>query len=115
MFHFGVSLLRTGCLQDRRGIKYNVAFDLSASCVEKLFNQTSNISRTMKLGRIDSISPNGLSSSMNDDEDDESSTISFHVSTKYVYTLTFSTTITASRGKTMFQCENKRIICKYFR
>jgi hypothetical protein len=50
----------------------------------------------MKLGRIDSVSPNGLSS-MNDD-DDESSTISFHVSTKYTYTLTFSTTITASRG-----------------
>ncbi|CAF1202219.1 unnamed protein product [Adineta ricciae] len=86
------------CLQDRRGVKYNVAFDLSASCLEKLFNQTSNVSRTMKLGRIDSISPNELSSSMNDDELDESSTISFHVSTKYVYTLTFSSTITASRG-----------------
>jgi len=54
----------------------------------------------MKLGRIDSVSPNGISSSMNDDDDDdESSTISFHVSTKYTYTLTFSSTITASRGR----------------
>ncbi|UJR33883.1 hypothetical protein I4U23_021304 [Adineta vaga] len=86
------------CLQDRRGVKYNVSFDLSASCLENLSNQMSNISRTMKLGRIDSISPNGSSSSMNDDEDDESSTISFHVSMKYTYTLTFSTTIAASRG-----------------
>jgi len=51
----------------------------------------------MKLGRIDSISPNSMSSSMNDD-DDESSTISFHVSTKYTYTLTFSSTITTNRG-----------------
>ncbi|CAF0798810.1 unnamed protein product [Adineta steineri] len=86
------------CLQERRGVKYNVAFDLSASCVENFLVNTSNISRTMKLGRIDSISPNGISSMNDDDEDDESSTISFHVSTKYTYTLTFSTTITASRG-----------------
>jgi len=86
------------CLQDRRGVKHNVSFDLSASCVENLLLHTSNISRTMKLGRIDSVSPNGISSSMNDDDDDESSTISFHVSTKYTYTLTFSSTITTHRG-----------------
>ena len=58
----------------------------------------------MKLGRIDSVAPNGISSSMHDDEDEESSTISFHVSTKYSYTLTFSSTITASRGKDPFFC-----------
>ena len=86
------------CLQDRRGIKHNVSFDLSASCVENFLLHSSNISRTMKLGRIDSVSPNVLSSSMHDNDDDESSTISFHVSTKYTYTLTFSSTITASRG-----------------
>lgn len=84
------------CVQERRGVKYNVSFDLSASCIE---NFSSNVSRTMKLGRIDSVAPNGISSSMHDDEDEESSTISFHVSTKYSYTLTFSTTITATRGK----------------
>ena len=56
----------------------------------------------MKLGRIDSVSPNGISSSIHDDDDDESSTISFHVSTKYSYTLTFSSTITAGRGKDLF-------------
>jgi len=59
----------------------------------------------MNLGRIDSVSPNGISSSMNDDDDDESSTISFHVSTKYTYTLTFSSTITASRGIDLFKRE----------
>ncbi|CAF0778017.1 unnamed protein product [Rotaria sp. Silwood1] len=87
----------SSCLTERRGIKHNVSFDLSASCVENCSLHPSNISRTMKLGRIDSVLPHGLSSSMNDD-DDESSTISFHVSTKYTYTLTFSSTITASRG-----------------
>jgi hypothetical protein len=86
------------CLQDRRGVKYNISFDLSASCIENFLLHPSNISRTMKLGRIDSVLPNGISSSMNDD-DDESSTISFHVSTKYTYTLIFSSTITASRGR----------------
>lgn len=50
----------------------------------------------MKLGRIDSVLPQG-SSSMVDDED-ESSTISFHVSSKYTYTLTFSSTISVGRG-----------------
>lgn len=90
------------CLQDRRGVKYNVSFDLSASCVENFLLHSSNISRTMKLGRIDSVSPNGISSSIHDDDDDESSTISFHVSTKYSYTLTFSSTITAGRGKDLF-------------
>ncbi|CAF0733569.1 unnamed protein product [Rotaria sp. Silwood1] len=87
----------SSCLTERRGIKHNVSFDLSASCVENCLIHPSNVSRTMKLGRIDSVLPHGLSSSMNDD-DDESSTISFHVSTKYTYTLTFSSTITASRG-----------------
>jgi hypothetical protein len=87
------------CLQDRRGVKHNVSFDLSASCIENFLLHPSNISRTMKLGRIDSVSPNGISSSINDDDDDESSTISFHVSTKYTYTLTFSSTITTSRGR----------------
>ena len=91
MFYFSSSSWKA-CLQDRRGIKYNVSFDLSATCVENFLHHTSNISRTMKLGRIDSVSPNGISS-MNDD-DDESSTISFHVATKYTYTLTFSTTST---------------------
>ncbi|CAF3325994.1 unnamed protein product [Rotaria socialis] len=86
------------CLTDRRGTKHNISFDLSASCVENNSLNTSNVSRTMKLGRIDSASPRGMSSSMKDDDDDESSTISFHVSTKYTYTLTFSSTITASRG-----------------
>lgn len=87
------------CLQERRGMKYNVSFDLSASCVENTLFHSSNVSRTMKLGRIDSVTPNGQSSSIdNDDDDDESSTISFHVSTKYTYTLTFSSTITAGRG-----------------
>ena len=64
----------------------------------------------MKLGRIDSVSPNGLSSI--DDDDDESSTISFHVSTKYTYTLTFSTTITSSRsngGEKLSMSYGKRI------
>jgi hypothetical protein len=92
------SILFKACLQDRRGVKYNVSFDLSASCIENFLLHSSNISRTMKLGRIDSVPSNGMSSSI-DDDDDESSTISFHVSTKYTYTLTFSSTITASRGK----------------
>ena len=53
----------------------------------------------MKLGRIDSVSHRDMSLPVHDDEnDDESSTISFHVSTKYAYTLTFSSTITMSRG-----------------
>ena len=87
-------------LPDRRGSKYNVAFDLSASCKENCFPQTSNISRTMKLGRIDSVSSlRGLSSSIKEEEDDESSTISFHVSTKYVYTLTFTSVVTLNRGR----------------
>jgi hypothetical protein len=86
------------CLQDRRGVKYNVSFDLSASCIENFVLHSSNISRTMKLGRIDSVPSNGTSS-INNDDDDESSKISFHVSTKYTYTLTFSSTITTNRGK----------------
>jgi len=81
-------------------VKYNVSFDLSASCVENTSFHSSNISRTMKLGRIDSVTPNGQTSSIDDDDDDDqSSTISFHVATKYTYTLTFSSTITANRSK----------------
>lgn len=81
-------------------MKYNVSFDLSASCVENTSFHSSNISRTMKLGRIDSVTPNGQTSSIDDDgDDDQSSTISFHVATKYTYTLTFSSTITANRSK----------------
>ena len=55
----------------------------------------------MKLGRIDSVPQKGTSTAMKDEEDDEdlSSTISFHVSTKYTYTLTFSSTITMIRGE----------------
>lgn len=90
-----------GSLTERRGIKYNVSFDLSASCVEHGLPSTSNVSRTMKLGRIDSVAHRDMSLPMREDEnDDESSTISFHVSTKYAYTLTFSSTITMSRGET---------------
>jgi hypothetical protein len=92
-------ILFKACLQDRRGVKYNVSFDLSASCIENFLLHSSNISRTMKLGRIDSVPSNGVSSIH--DDDDESSTISFHVSTKYTYTLTFSSTITTSRGKNL--------------
>lgn len=91
---------RLASLPDRRGSRYNVSFDLSASCKENCFPQSSTISRMMKLGRIDSVSPlRGLSSSIKEEDDDESSTISFHVSTKYVYTLTFSSMVTLSRGK----------------
>ena len=51
---------------------------------------------------------------MNND-DDESSTISFHVSTKYTYTLTFSSTITASRGIDLsFVFFDKKIFMKKF-
>lgn len=89
-----------GSLSDRRGTKCNVSFDLKASCVEHCFPQTANLSRTMELGRIDSVPPKGTASAMKDEEEDQeqSSTISFHVSTKYVYTLTFSSTITMGRG-----------------
>jgi len=52
-------------------VKYNVSFDLSASCVENTSFHSSNISRTMKLGRIDSVTPNGQTSSIDDDGDDD--------------------------------------------
>ena len=52
----------------------------------------------MKLGRIDSVPHRGLSISMKAEDDDESSTISFHVSTKYTYTLTFTSVVTIIRG-----------------
>lgn len=89
-----------GSIIDRRGLKINVSFDLSASCVESSYRQTSNISRTMKLGRIDSVPQTGLTMSLKSEDEDESSTISFHVSTKYNYTLTFTSVLTLSRGKT---------------
>jgi hypothetical protein len=91
-------------LIDRRNTKYNVSFDLTASCVENCSPQTSNISRTMKLGRIDSVPYRGMSSSIKQEHDDESSTISFHVSTKYIYTLTFSSVITINRGRRDYHC-----------
>ena len=71
----------------------------------------------MKLGRIDSVPQKGTSPSTKDEDNDtdESSTISFHVSTKYIYTLTFSSNITISRGErndNRFQKQN-RFNCEY--